>query len=47
MAPYIAVCYQIQWRSKEEFPIEALLSEIMKHRIPETHEILLLCLWEN
>lgn len=47
MAPYIAVCYRIQWRSKEEFPIEALLSEIMKHRIPETHEILLLSYGKN
>ena len=47
MAPYMAVRYQIRWESKDEFPIESMLSEIMKHRIPEIHEILLLSYSKN
>ena len=46
-APYMAVQYEIHWKSEEIFPVDELLAEISKYRIPEVHGILLLSYCQN
>lgn len=46
-APYMAVRYEIHWKSEETFPVNELLAEISKYRIPEVHDILLLSYYQN